>query len=41
MNTLCTIYPKEQLGIVIIVNDVASQESVGQLENTIRKHSAN
>ena len=36
-NTLCTIYPKQQLGIIIIVNDVTSQEKVGQLENTIRK----
>jgi D-alanyl-D-alanine-carboxypeptidase/D-alanyl-D-alanine-endopeptidase len=35
-NTLCTIYPNQQLGIVIIVNDVASQEKVGHIENTIR-----
>jgi D-alanyl-D-alanine-carboxypeptidase/D-alanyl-D-alanine-endopeptidase len=39
-NTLCTIYPKDQLGIVIIVTDVSSQERVGQLENTIRELSA-
>jgi CubicO group peptidase (beta-lactamase class C family) len=39
-NTLLTIYPKDQLGIVIVVNDVASQERVGQLENTIRRQLA-
>jgi CubicO group peptidase (beta-lactamase class C family) len=34
-NTLCTIYPKDKLGIVIIVNDVASQDKVGKMENAI------
>jgi CubicO group peptidase (beta-lactamase class C family) len=34
-NTLCTIYPKDKLGIVIMVNDVTSQEKVGKMENAI------
>ncbi|NML38167.1 beta-lactamase family protein [Chitinophaga sp. G-6-1-13] len=36
-NTLCTLYPDQQLGIVLIANDVAGQERLGQLENNIRK----
>ncbi|NLR63042.1 beta-lactamase family protein [Chitinophaga varians] len=36
-NTLCTVYPGQQLGIVIIANDVVGQDRLGQLENNIRK----
>lgn len=34
-NSLCTIYPSQQLGIFVIANDVHSQEKIGQMENTI------
>lgn len=34
-NSLCTIYPAQQLGIFIIANDVHSQEKIGQMENII------
>ncbi|WP_316828920.1 serine hydrolase [Pedobacter miscanthi] len=34
-NTICTIYPKQRLGIVIIVNEVSSQQRVGDLENRL------
>lgn len=34
-NSLCTIYPTQNLGIFIIANDVYSQERIGQMENTI------
>ncbi len=31
-NTLCTFYPVEDLGIIIIVNDTVGQDRVGDLE---------
>ncbi len=34
-NSLCTIYPSQQLGIFIIVSDVHSQKEIGQMENDI------
>ncbi|WP_276089651.1 serine hydrolase domain-containing protein [Pedobacter sp. JY14-1] len=34
-NTLITLYPEIQSGIVIIVNETSSQQRVGQLENKI------
>ena len=37
-NTLCTLYPGEELGFIIIVNDTISQEKVGELENNIKKN---
>jgi CubicO group peptidase (beta-lactamase class C family) len=36
-NTLCTFYPTEDLGIIIIVNDTISQDKVGEVENNIKK----
>ena len=36
-NTLCTLYPLEDLGFIIIVNDTISQEKVGELENNIKE----
>ncbi len=36
-NTLCTLYPIESLGFIIIANDTISQDKVGELENTIKK----
>jgi CubicO group peptidase (beta-lactamase class C family) len=36
-NTLCTFYPTEDLGFIIIVNDTISQEKVGEVENNIKK----
>lgn len=35
-NTLCTFYPKEQLGFVILVNDNISQDKVSELEDAIK-----
>ena len=36
-NTLCTLYPSENLGFIIIVNDTKSQDKVGELENNIKQ----
>lgn len=36
-NTLCTLYPSENLGFIIIVNDTISQDKVGELENNIKQ----
>lgn len=36
-NTLCVLYPSEDLGFIIIVNDTISQDKVGELENNIKK----
>ncbi len=36
-NTLCTLYPNEDLGFIIIVNDTVSQDKVGELENNIKQ----
>ena len=36
-NTLCTFYPTEHLGFIIIVNDTISQDKVGDVENNIKK----
>ncbi len=36
-NTLCTLYPSENLGFIIIVNDTLSQDKVGELENNIKQ----
>jgi serine-type D-Ala-D-Ala carboxypeptidase/endopeptidase len=36
-NTLCTFYPTEDLGFIIIVNDTISQGKVGDLKNNIKK----
>jgi CubicO group peptidase (beta-lactamase class C family) len=36
-NTLCTFYPTEHLGFIIIVNDTVSQDKVGEVENNIKK----
>jgi CubicO group peptidase (beta-lactamase class C family) len=36
-NTLCLFYPSEDLGFIIIANDITSQENVGQIENNIKK----
>ena len=36
-NTLCTLYPSEDLGFIIIVNDTISQAKVGELENNIKQ----
>lgn len=36
-NTLCTFYPTEHLGFIIIVNDTISQDKVGEVENNIKK----
>lgn len=35
-NTLCVLYPTDDYGIVIIVNDTVDQHKVGELENAIR-----
>jgi D-alanyl-D-alanine-carboxypeptidase/D-alanyl-D-alanine-endopeptidase len=35
-NTLCTLYPGKDLGFIIIANDTASQDRVGELENNIK-----
>ncbi len=35
-NTLCVLYPTDDYGIIIIVNDTVDQHMVGKLENTIR-----
>ena len=36
-NTLCIFYPGEDAGFIIIVNDITSQDNVGQIENNIKK----
>jgi CubicO group peptidase (beta-lactamase class C family) len=36
-NTLCTLYPGEDLGFIIIVNDTVSQDKVGEIENNIKR----
>lgn len=36
-NTLCTFYPAEDVGFIIIVNDTVSQDNVGEVENNIKK----
>ena len=36
-NTLCTLYPSEGLGFIIIVNDTISQDKVGVLENNLKQ----
>ncbi len=36
-NTLCTLYPSEDLGFIIMVNDTVSQDKVGELENNIKQ----
>jgi len=36
-NTVCEFYPTEQLGFMIVVNDIISQDKVSQLENEIHK----
>jgi CubicO group peptidase (beta-lactamase class C family) len=36
-NTLCTLYPSEGLGFIIIVNDTVSQDKVGELENNLKQ----
>jgi len=36
-NTLCVLYPSEDLGFIIIVNDTISQDKVGELENNMKK----
>ena len=36
-NTLCTLYPSENLGFIIIVNDTISQDKVSELENNIKQ----
>jgi CubicO group peptidase (beta-lactamase class C family) len=35
-NTLCTLYPREHLGIVIFVNDNVDQDRVSEVERTVR-----
>jgi CubicO group peptidase (beta-lactamase class C family) len=35
-NTLCTVYPREQLGIVIFVNDDVDQDRVSEVERVVR-----
>ena len=36
-NTLCTFYPEDGLGFIIIVNDTISQDKVGEMENNMKK----
>jgi CubicO group peptidase (beta-lactamase class C family) len=36
-NTLCEFYPTEGVGLMIVVNDIISQDKVSQLENDIHK----
>ena len=36
-NTLCTLYPGDDVGLIIIVNDTISQDKVGKLENSIKR----
>ena len=36
-NTLCTLYPGEKFGLIILINDTVNQDKVGELENNIRK----
>jgi CubicO group peptidase (beta-lactamase class C family) len=36
-NTICTLYPGEGSGFIIIVNDTISQDKLGQLENNIKQ----
>lgn len=36
-NTHCIFYPKEQLGFIIIVNDLTSQDKVTELEKRIKQ----
>jgi hypothetical protein len=35
-NTLCVLYPTDDYGIIIIVNDTVDQHKVGEIENAIR-----
>jgi CubicO group peptidase (beta-lactamase class C family) len=35
-NTLCTLYPREQIGIVIFVNDDVDQDRVSEVERVVR-----
>jgi hypothetical protein len=35
-NPLCTLYPREQLGIVIFVNDDVDQDRVSEVERVVR-----
>ncbi len=36
-NTLCTLYPDDELGIIIITNDTVDQKKVGEIENSIKQ----
>lgn len=36
-NTLCVLYPSEDLGFIIIVNDTVNQDKVSELENNTKK----
>jgi CubicO group peptidase (beta-lactamase class C family) len=40
-NTLCTLYPVENLGIIIMASDNISQSKVGDLENSMKKELSN
>lgn len=35
-STLCTVYPAEDIGIMILVNDTINQDNVSKLNNTIK-----
>ncbi len=35
-NTLCTLYPRDRLGIVILVNDGVDQDRVSEVERVVR-----
>jgi hypothetical protein len=35
-STLCTVYPAEDIGIMILVNDTINQDNVSKLSNTIK-----
>jgi hypothetical protein len=36
-STLCSVYPAEDIGIMILVNDTINQDNVSNLSNSIKE----